>query len=66
VPSADSGNLIREFFDGITVNSRHARQVSALLPAARRGLYAERTFESHLDIDGALAGLREAKTLYVT
>jgi hypothetical protein len=35
---------------------RHARQVSALLPAVLRGLYAEHTFGSHLDIDDALAG----------
>jgi len=56
----------REFFDGITVDPRHARQVSALLPAALRGLHAERTFGSHLDIDDALAGLREAITLYMT
>ena len=55
----------REFFDGITVDPRHARQVSALLPAALRGLYAERTFGSHLNIDDALAGLREAVTLYM-
>ena len=44
----------REFFDGITVDPRHARQVSALLPAALRGLHAERTFGSHLNIDDAL------------
>jgi AcrR family transcriptional regulator len=56
----------REFFDGITVDPRHARQVSALLPAALRGLHAERTFGSHVDIDDALAGLREAITLYMT
>ena len=56
----------REFFDGITVDPRHARQVSALLPAALRGLYAERTFGSHLNIDDALDGLREAMTLYMT
>jgi hypothetical protein len=56
----------REFFDGITVDPRHARQVSALLPAALRGLYAERTFGSHLNIDDALVGLREAITLYMT
>lgn len=56
----------REFFDGVTVDPRHARQVSALLPAALRGLYAERSFGSHLDIDDALAGLREAITLYMT
>jgi AcrR family transcriptional regulator len=56
----------REFFDGITVDPRHARQVSALLPAALRGLYAERTFGSHLNVDDALAGLREAITLYMT
>ena len=37
-----------------------------MLPAALRGLYAERTFGSHLDIDDALAGLREAITLYMT
>jgi len=56
----------REFFDGITVDPRHARQVSALLPAALRGLYAERTFGSNLNVDDALAGLREAITLYMT
>src|SRR5882757_626555 len=56
----------REFFDGITVDPRHARQISALLPAALRGLHAERTFGSHLDIDDALAGLREAIILYMT
>lgn len=56
----------REFFDGITVDPRHARQVSALLPAALRGLYAERTFGSRVDIDDALDGLREAITLYMT
>jgi AcrR family transcriptional regulator len=56
----------RKFFDGITVDPRHARQVSALLPAALRGLYAERTFGSNLNIDDALAGLREAITLYMT
>ena len=56
----------REFFDGITVDPRHARQVSALLPAALRGLYTERTFGSRVDIDDALAGLREAITLYMT
>jgi AcrR family transcriptional regulator len=56
----------REFFDGITVDPRHARQVSALLPAALRGLYDERTFGSRVDIDDALAGLREAITLYMT
>jgi AcrR family transcriptional regulator len=56
----------REFFDGITVDPRHARQVSALLPAALRGLYAERIFGSHLNVDDALAGLREAITLYMT
>lgn len=55
----------REFFDGITVDPRHARQVSALLPAALQGLYAERTFGSRVDIDDALAGLREAVTLYM-
>jgi AcrR family transcriptional regulator len=55
----------REFFDGITVDPRHARQVSALLPAALRGLYTERTFGSRVDIDDALAGLREAITLYM-
>ena len=36
------------------------------VPAALRGLHAERTFGSHLDIDDALAGLREAITLYMT
>lgn len=56
----------REFFDGITVDPRHARQVSALLPAALRGLYTERSFGSRVDIDDALAGLREAITLYMT
>lgn len=56
----------REFFDGVTVDPRHARQVSALLPAALRGLHAERTFGSFADIDDALAGLREAITLYMT
>jgi AcrR family transcriptional regulator len=56
----------REFFDGITVDPRRARQVSALLPAALRGLYDERTFGSRIDIDDALAGLREAITLYMT
>ncbi|MFL6085357.1 MAG: TetR/AcrR family transcriptional regulator [Mycobacterium sp.] len=56
----------REFFDGITVDPRHARQVSALLPAALRGLHAERTFGSVVDIDDALAGLREAIVLYMT
>jgi AcrR family transcriptional regulator len=56
----------REFFDGITVDPRHARQVSALLPAALRGLYTERTFGSRVDIDDALVGLREAITLYMT
>jgi AcrR family transcriptional regulator len=56
----------REFFDGITVDPRHARQVSALLPAALRGLYAERTFGSNLDVEDALAGLRAAITLYMT
>ncbi|EID09869.1 hypothetical protein MXEN_18039 [Mycobacterium xenopi RIVM700367] len=56
----------REFFDGITVDPRHARQISALLPAAPRGLHAERAFDSHVDIDDALAGLREAITLYMT
>lgn len=56
----------REFFDGITVDPRHARQVSALLPAALRGLYTERSFGSRVDIDDALAGLREAIILYMT
>lgn len=56
----------REFFDGITVDPRHARQVSALLPAALQGLHAERGFGSRVDIDDALAGLREAITLYMT
>jgi AcrR family transcriptional regulator len=56
----------RQFFDGITVDPRHARQVSALLPAALRGLHVERAFGSHLDVDDALAGLREAITLYMT
>lgn len=56
----------REFFDGITVDPRHARQVSSLLPAALRGLYYERTFGSRVDIDSALAGLRDAITLYMT
>ena len=55
----------REFFDGITVDPRHARQVSALLPAALRGLHAERTFGSHVNIDDALDGLREAITRYL-
>lgn len=56
----------RDFFDGITVDPRHARQVSALLPAALQGLHAERSFGSRVDIDDALAGLREAITLYMT
>jgi AcrR family transcriptional regulator len=56
----------REFFDGITVDPRRARQVSALLPAALRGLHAERTFGSVIDVDDALVGLREAITLYMT
>jgi AcrR family transcriptional regulator len=56
----------REFFDGITVDPRHARQVSALLPAALRGLYTERSFGSRLDIEDALAGLREAITIYMS
>ena len=56
----------RKFFDGITVDPRHARQVSALLPAALRGLYAEFTFGSYLNVDDALEGLREAITLYMT
>jgi AcrR family transcriptional regulator len=55
----------REFFDGITVDPRHARQVSALLPAALRGLHAERTFGSRVDIEAALVGLREAVTVYM-
>jgi AcrR family transcriptional regulator len=55
----------REFFDGITVDPRRARQVSALLPAALRGLHAERTFGSVVDVEDALAGLREAITLYM-
>ena len=54
-----------EFFDGIAVDPRPARQVSALLPAALRGLHAERTFGSRVDIDDALAGLRQAITLYM-
>jgi AcrR family transcriptional regulator len=54
-----------EFFDGIAVDPRHARQVSALLPAALRGLHAERAFGSRVDVDDALAGLREAITLYM-
>jgi hypothetical protein len=37
-----------------------------LLPAALRRLYDERTFGSRIDIDDALAGLREAITLYMT
>jgi hypothetical protein len=37
-----------------------------LLPAALRGLYIERSFGSRVDIDDALAGLREAITLYMT
>lgn len=56
----------REFFDGITVDPRRARQVSALLPAALQGLHAERSFGPRVDIDDALAGLREAITLYMT
>ncbi|WP_006244933.1 TetR/AcrR family transcriptional regulator [Mycolicibacterium tusciae] len=56
----------REFFDGVDVDPRHARQVSALLPAALRGLHAERTFGSSLDVEDALVGLREAITLYMT
>jgi AcrR family transcriptional regulator len=54
-----------EFFDGIAVDPRHARQISALLPAALRGLHTERAFGSRVDIDDALAGLREAITLYM-
>ena len=34
--------------------------------AALRRLYDERTFGSRIDIDDALAGLREAITLYMT
>ena len=56
----------REFFDGIAVDPCRARQVSALLPAALRGLYNERSFGSQVDIDDALSGLREAITLYMT
>jgi AcrR family transcriptional regulator len=55
----------RKFFDGIAVDPRHARQVSALLPAALGGLHVERAFGSRVDIDDALAGLREAITLYM-
>ena len=65
-PAAPLFVQVREFFDGVTVDRRHARQVSALLPAALRGLYAERTFGSHLNVDDALEGLREAITLYMT
>ncbi|MFV8167454.1 TetR/AcrR family transcriptional regulator [Mycobacterium sp. 134] len=54
-----------EFFDGVTVDPRRARQVSALLPAALRGLHAERAFGPRADIDDALAGLRAAITLYM-
>lgn len=56
----------REFFDGIAVDPRRARHVSTLLPAALRGLHAERSFDSRVDISGALTGLREAVTLYMT
>ncbi|WP_186446928.1 TetR/AcrR family transcriptional regulator [Mycolicibacterium porcinum] len=56
----------REFFDGVTVDPRRARQVSALLPAALRGLHAERAFGPRIDIDDALGGLRAAITLYMT
>jgi DNA-binding transcriptional regulator YbjK len=56
----------REFFDGVAVDPRRARHVSALLPAALRGLYAEQSFGSHVDVDDALTGLREALTLYMT
>jgi AcrR family transcriptional regulator len=56
----------RKFFDGITVDPRHARQVSALLPAALRGIHTERIFSSRIDVDDALTGLREAITRYMT
>jgi AcrR family transcriptional regulator len=56
----------REFFDGVAVDPRRARQVSELLPPALRGLYAESTFGSRVDVDDALTGLREAVTLYMT
>lgn len=56
----------QEFFDGITVDPRHARQVGALLPPALRGLYAEHSFGSRVDIEDALAGLREAVTIYMS
>lgn len=60
--------LLKEFrriFDGVIVDPGRARRVSALLPAALRGLHAERTYGSRVDVDDALAGLREAIILYV-
>lgn len=55
----------REFFDGILVDPRRARQVSALLPSALRGLHLERAYGSHVDVDDALTGLREAVVVYL-
>jgi len=55
----------REFFDGVAVDPRRARQIIALLPATLRGLRAEHKYGSPTDIDDALTGLREAVTLYM-
>jgi AcrR family transcriptional regulator len=56
----------REFFDGVAVDPRRARQIIALLPLALRGLYAEHRYGSHNNVDDALSGLREAVTIYMT
>ncbi|WP_158087158.1 TetR/AcrR family transcriptional regulator [Mycobacterium aquaticum] len=56
----------REFFDGVAVDPLRARQVIALLPAALRGLHAEMAYGSPVDSNDALAGLRNALTLYMT
>ncbi|SPM30543.1 TetR/AcrR family transcriptional regulator [Mycobacterium terramassiliense] len=55
-----------EFFDGVIVDPRRARQMSALLPSALRGLYLDHAFGLRLNVDDALEGLRQAITGYMT
>ncbi len=53
------------FLEDLPVDPAHIGAVCAFLPAALRGMHSEYVFGSRLDVDHALAGLREAVTAYL-
>ncbi len=56
---------IKAFLDDLPADRASIRRVCAFLPTTLRGMHAEYIFGSHLDVEDALAGLREAVTAYL-